>query len=182
MHWNVLLPLDGTSRSDGWWPFHSDRDLTSSFNRCKLNLRHDAKEQPLAVKYLSNKAWGSVVYTTAKGCSLGTTQCGVPGYSPCRGILAIYHKTLLRLYKRVTNVIRACTNTYFVIPEVYCLIYHGCQPISIQSSNHPVYNDQYTTNPRALSSMFNYTSIAGNLLGCVGQRYRLVVFIGDYSM
>uniref|UniRef100_A0A4W5NIY4 Hydroxysteroid (17-beta) dehydrogenase 7 n=1 Tax=Hucho hucho TaxID=62062 RepID=A0A4W5NIY4_9TELE len=31
-------------------------------------------------------------------------------------------------------------NKCFVIPVVYCLIYHGCQPISIQGSNHPVYN------------------------------------------
>ena len=30
------------------------------------------------------------------------------------------------------------------IPVVYGLIYNGCQPISIQGSNHPIYNGNYT--------------------------------------
>ena len=42
-------------------------------------------------------------------------------------------------YKLATNVIRAC----FVIPVVYGLINHGCQPISIQGSTHPVYNSTH---------------------------------------
>ena len=44
-----------------------------------------------------------------------------------RGILAIYYKTLRCLI----------ANVKFLI---YGLIYHGCQPISIQGSNNPVYN------------------------------------------
>ena len=32
---------------------------------------------------------------------------------------------------------------HVVIPVVYGLIYHGCQPISIHGANHPVYNAEY---------------------------------------
>jgi hypothetical protein len=38
-------------------------------------------------------------------------------------------------YKLVTNVIRAL-KTNVIIPVVYGLIYHSCQPICIQDSNH----------------------------------------------
>jgi hypothetical protein len=40
-----------------------------------------------------------------------------------------------RYYELVTNVIRAVKIKCFVIPVVYRLIYHDCQPIRIQGSN-----------------------------------------------
>ena len=63
-----------------------------------------------------------------------------------RGILEIYHKPpscLIAFIKLITNVIRAVKNICFVIPVVYGLIYHVCQPISIRCSNHSVYNQIY---------------------------------------
>ena len=49
-----------------------------------------------------------------------------------RGILAIYHKPPRCLIAIISW-----------LPMVYSLIYHGFQPISIQGSNHPVYNMDY---------------------------------------
>jgi hypothetical protein len=65
----------------------------------------------------------------------------VPDTALDRGILAIYHKppeVPYCYYKLVINVIIAVK--IIVILMVYGLIYHGCKPISIQGSNHPVYN------------------------------------------
>ena len=48
-----------------------------------------------------------------------------------RGIVIIHHKTLgapYCSYKLVTDVIRAVKINCFVIPVVYGLMYHGCQP------------------------------------------------------
>ena len=55
----------------------------------------------------------------------------------------IYHKPDVPYcyYKLATNVIRA-VKINVVMPVVYSLIYHCCQPISTQGSNHPVYNFQ----------------------------------------
>jgi hypothetical protein len=90
-------------------------------------------------------------YTTGKGLFLGTTQRRVYSLYTARslGILAIYHKPQIVphcYYKLVTNVIRA-VKINVVIPVVYGLIYHYCQPISIQGSNHPVYNTEHDFAP-----------------------------------
>ena len=106
----------------------------SQFTNAKIN-----------VIYLSNKARGGVVYgqyTTTKGCSyaIRNTEC-LDTVLSCR-ILAIYAQTPEMpycYYKLFTNVKNKC----FVIPVVYSLIYHGCQPISIYGSNYPVYKYLY---------------------------------------
>ena len=51
--------------------------------------------------------------------------------------------------KLVTNVIRA-VKTHYIF-----MIYHGCQPISIQGSNHPVYNDLFHQSPASAVTLNN---------------------------
>ena len=85
--------------------------------------------------HLSNKARGGVVYGQY------TTGKGRPN-ARCKAECLEYHtpKVPYCYYKLVTNVIRAVKINVLSYPW-----YTVCQPISVQGSNHPVYNyEQHT--------------------------------------
>jgi hypothetical protein len=54
-------------------------------------------------------------------------------------------------YKLVTNMIRAVKKNMFC--HTIYTIYHGCQPIDIQGSNHPVYNCFYSGDVRSVTAL-----------------------------
>ena len=77
-------------------------------------------------------------YSMVKYCPYAQRNAECLDTALSRGILAIYHKPEVAYcnYKLVANVIRT-VKIHVLSYLVHGLIYHGCQPISIQGFNHP---------------------------------------------